>query len=143
MNGAMLYCTVSKSDKECIDMLTEVQVRELLGELQDPFLHRSLTETNGITSVTIKEEKNHVSVKLAIAKTNTPEQMQLQMKVVDVLKGAGNAGFGNLVRLLAAHIFVLEHDFTGAGLVDAVDAVEQGGLAGAVGPDNGIDLALV
>ncbi|MBF6634062.1 MAG: DUF59 domain-containing protein, partial [Planococcus sp. (in: Bacteria)] len=75
-------------------MVTEVQVRELLGALEDPFLHRSLTETNGITSVTIKEEKKHVSVKLAIAKTNTPEQMQLQMKVVDVLKGAGAGSVG-------------------------------------------------
>jgi ATP-binding protein involved in chromosome partitioning len=75
-------------------MLNEQQVRELLGALQDPFLHRSLMETNGITSVSIKEEKNHVSVKLAIAKTNTPEQMQLQMKVVEMLKGAGAASVG-------------------------------------------------
>ncbi|WP_026045725.1 P-loop NTPase [Paenisporosarcina sp. TG-14] len=70
-------------------MMNEQQVRELLGQLQDPFLHKTLLETNGITSVTIKEEKNHISVKLAIAKTNTPEQMQLQMKVVDALKEAG------------------------------------------------------
>lgn len=75
-------------------MLTEVQVRELLGEVQDPFLHRSLAETDGITSVKIKEEKNHVSVKLAIAKVNTPEQMQLQMKVVEILKGAGADSVG-------------------------------------------------
>ncbi|MGI2329765.1 Mrp/NBP35 family ATP-binding protein [Planococcus sp. YIM B11945] len=75
-------------------MLNEQQVRELLGALEDPFLHRSLTETNGITSVKIKEEKNHVSVKLAIAKTNTPEQMQLQMKVVEILKGAGADSVG-------------------------------------------------
>ncbi len=37
----------------------------------------------------LKKKKNHVSVKIAIAKTNTPEQMQLQMKIVDVLKEAG------------------------------------------------------
>ncbi|MGE7092858.1 P-loop NTPase [Lysinibacillus sp. NPDC048646] len=70
-------------------MITEQQVREILGQLQDPFLHKSLAETDGITNVAIKEEKNHVSVKVAIAKTNTPEQMQLQMKIVDVLKEAG------------------------------------------------------
>ena len=57
-------------------MITEQQVREILGQLQDPFLHKSLAETDGITNVAIKEEKNHVSVKIAIAKTNTPEQMQ-------------------------------------------------------------------
>lgn len=70
-------------------VITEQQVREILGQLQDPFLHKSLAETDGITNVAIKEEKNHVSVKIAIAKLNTPEQLQLQMKVVEVLKEAG------------------------------------------------------
>lgn len=73
-----------------LHLINEQQVRELLGQLNDPFLHKTLAETNGILSVSIKEEKNHVSVKVAIAKTNTPEQMQLQMKVVDVLKEAGH-----------------------------------------------------
>ncbi|WP_088007324.1 Mrp/NBP35 family ATP-binding protein [Indiicoccus explosivorum] len=75
-------------------MLTEQQVRELLSGLQDPFLKRSFGETDGIVSIRIKEEKKHVSVKLAIAKTNTPEQMQLQMAVVDTLKGAGAESVG-------------------------------------------------
>lgn len=70
-------------------MITELQVREILGQLQDPFLHKPLSETDGLIDVSIKEEKNHVSVKVAIAKTNTPEQMQLQMKVVELLKEAG------------------------------------------------------
>lgn len=70
-------------------MINEQQVRELVGELKDPFLHKTLAETNGITNISIKEEKNHVSVKVAIAKTGTPEQMQLQMQVVDALKNAG------------------------------------------------------
>lgn len=70
-------------------MINEQQVREILGQLQDPFLHKPLAETDGIIDVSIKEEKNHVSVKVAIAKTNTPEQMQLQMKVVELLKEAG------------------------------------------------------
>jgi len=70
-------------------VINEQQVRELVGELKDPFLHKTLAETNGITNVSIKEEKNHVSVKVAIAKTGTPEQMQLQMQVVDALKNAG------------------------------------------------------
>lgn len=74
--------------------MNEQQVRELLGQLQDPFLHKSLEETGGIVSVSIKEEKQHVSVKIAIAKTNTPEQMTLQMKIVEVLKGNGAASVG-------------------------------------------------
>lgn len=75
-------------------MINEQQVRALLGELNDPFLHRTLEETNGISTVSIKEEKNHVSVKLAIAKINSAEQMQLQTKVVEVLKNAGAATVG-------------------------------------------------
>lgn len=75
-------------------MLTEQEVRALLGKLEDPFLHKTLEETNGILSVKIKEEKNYVSVKVAIAKTNTAEQMQLQTKVVDTLKSAGVATVG-------------------------------------------------
>ena len=75
-------------------MINEQQVRALLGELNDPFLHRTLEETNGISEVSIKEEKNHVSVKLAIAKINSAEQMQLQGKVVEVLKEAGATTVG-------------------------------------------------
>ena len=77
-----------------LDLINEQQVREILGKLEDPFLHKTLEQTNGVLSVTIKEEKNHVSVKVAIAKTNTPEQMQLQMKVVDALKEAGASTVG-------------------------------------------------
>lgn len=75
-------------------MINEQQVRELLGPLMDPFLHKTLAETNGIAEVTIKEEKRHVSVKLAIAKINTAEQMALQMKVVETLKEAGAESVG-------------------------------------------------
>ena len=74
--------------------MNEQQVREIIGELQDPFLHRSLSETDGIVNVSIKPEKAHVSVKLAIAKINTAEQMNLQMKVVEVLKAAGADSVG-------------------------------------------------
>ena len=85
-------------------LMNEQQVRELLGQLQDPFLHKTLLETNGIKEVSIKEEKNHVSVKLAIAKTNTAEQMQLQMKVVDSLKQAGVGTVGIRFEELPAEV---------------------------------------
>lgn len=84
--------------------MNEQQVRELLGQLQDPFLHKTLAETNGITNVSIKEEKKHVSVKIAIAKTNTPEQMQLQMKIVEVLKGNGADSVGIRFEELPAEV---------------------------------------
>ncbi|PLR96411.1 Mrp/NBP35 family ATP-binding protein [Bacillus sp. T33-2] len=70
-------------------MLAEQKVRELLKDLKDPFLHRTLEELNAIQEIKIKAEKSHVSVKIAIAKTGTAEQLQLQTHIVNILKGAG------------------------------------------------------
>ncbi|MGP4042173.1 P-loop NTPase [Gracilibacillus sp. D59] len=75
-------------------MLTEQSVIELLHKMKDPFLHKTFKETNGIEEVSIKEDKNHISVKLAIAKTNTAEQMQLQQELVGALKQLGAATVG-------------------------------------------------
>lgn len=75
-------------------MLTEQQVKEILYTIEDPFLHKTFEETGGIEEIKIKEEKNHVSVKLAIAKTNTAEQMELQQKVVNALKQGGAVTVG-------------------------------------------------
>lgn len=77
-----------------LDLLTEEKVLNLLKDLKDPFLHKSLADTNGILEVKIKPEKSHVSVKLAIAKTGTAEQMQMQTEVVDLLKGNGAESVG-------------------------------------------------
>jgi ATP-binding protein involved in chromosome partitioning len=70
-------------------MFTEEKARELLNPIQEPFLHISLAELNAIEEVKVKEEKNHVSVKIAIAKTGTAEQLQLQTQIVTLLKEAG------------------------------------------------------
>ncbi|MFJ7680157.1 P-loop NTPase [Peribacillus sp. NPDC097198] len=75
-------------------MLTEEKVLNLLKDLKDPFLHKSLEETNGILEIKIKPEKSHVSVKLAIAKTGTAEQMEMQTEVVGLLKGNGADSVG-------------------------------------------------
>ncbi|PIC58142.1 chromosome partitioning protein ParA [Sporosarcina sp. P12(2017)] len=75
-------------------MINEQQVRELIGALEDPFLHKTLAETNGVVGVTIKPEKEHVSVKIAIAKVNTGEQLTLQSKIVEMLKEAGADSVG-------------------------------------------------
>lgn len=71
------------------ELIDEQRVRELVGQLKDPFLHKTIAETDGITHVSINVEKKHVSVKIALAKINTAEQLPFQMKVVDTLKGAG------------------------------------------------------
>lgn len=89
---------------ECMNLMNEQQVRELLGQLEDPFLHRTLEQTGGIINVSIKEEKQFVSVKIAIAKTNTPEQMTLQMKIVEILKENGAASVGIRFEELAPEV---------------------------------------
>lgn len=71
------------------EVLTEQEIVNILKGIKDPFLHKTLEETNGILEVKVKEEKEHVSVKLAIAKTGTSEQLQLQTQVVNTLKEAG------------------------------------------------------
>ncbi|NHM33412.1 Mrp/NBP35 family ATP-binding protein [Neobacillus terrae] len=75
-------------------MLTEAKIQEILSGLKEPFLHKTLGEINGIQEIKIKEEKNHVSVKVAIAKTGTAEQLQLQTEIVNKLKQAGAATVG-------------------------------------------------
>src|SRR5690625_3140529 len=62
--------------------------------MKDPFLHRTFKETDGIVEISIKPEKNHGSVKLAIAKLNTAEQMQLQQQLVTALKKLGATTVG-------------------------------------------------
>ncbi|XJZ27479.1 P-loop NTPase [Bacillota bacterium Lsc_1132] len=75
-------------------MLTEAKVREILGGLKEPFLHKTLAELNAIEEVKIKEEKNHVSVKVDLAQTGTAEQLQFQTQIVNLLKEAGAATVG-------------------------------------------------
>ncbi|MFQ3905756.1 Mrp/NBP35 family ATP-binding protein [Staphylococcus sp. Mo2-7] len=75
-------------------MLTTEQVKELVGELKDPIINVPLKETDGIVEVTIKEEIEHVSVKIAMAQLGGQPQLDLQMAVVEVLKenGANTVG---------------------------------------------------
>ena len=75
-------------------MFTEEIALNILKDLKDPFLNKRFEETNGIMEVKVKAEKKHVSVKLAIAKTNTPEQLQLQQQVVKILKEGGAESVG-------------------------------------------------
>ncbi|MDR0140355.1 P-loop NTPase [Metabacillus idriensis] len=75
-------------------MLNEEIARKIVGNLEEPFLHRTLEELNAIEEVSIKEEKNHISMKVAIAKTGTSEQMQLQQEIVAKLKETGAATVG-------------------------------------------------
>ncbi|ASE36628.1 MULTISPECIES: Mrp/NBP35 family ATP-binding protein [Staphylococcus] len=70
-------------------MLTKEQVQELVGEIKDPIINVPLSETDGIVNISIKEEIDHVSVKLAMAQLGGQPQLDLQMKVVQTLKDNG------------------------------------------------------
>lgn len=75
-------------------MLTNEGVVELVGSLQNPFTNTTLLESNSILEVKIKEDKGYVSVKVGLSKTGTGEQLQLQTKIVDILKNAGFESVG-------------------------------------------------
>lgn len=70
-------------------MLTVNQVKELVGELKDPIIDVPLKETDGIVDVSIKEEIEHVSVKIAMVQLGGQPQLDLQMAIVKVLKENG------------------------------------------------------
>ncbi|ENQ3080683.1 TPA: Mrp/NBP35 family ATP-binding protein [Bacillus pseudomycoides] len=75
-------------------MVTKEQVMGALEGIVDPFLNKTLKETNAIKEVTVKPEKEHVSIKIAIVKTGTAEQMQLQGTIVKLVKELGAATVG-------------------------------------------------
>src|SRR5699024_6720824 len=72
-----------------VDMLTKEQIIELVEPLKDAFLHTTFKETGAIVSVTVREEKKHVSIKLAIGQANSAEQMDLQQETVGIWKKNG------------------------------------------------------
>ncbi len=80
--------------RDGVSVITEQNVQDILSEMKDPFLHKTFAETNGIIEIKVKPEKSHVSVKVAIAKTGTPEQLQLQQEIVKNLKSAGAESVG-------------------------------------------------
>ncbi|TYR78559.1 P-loop NTPase [Priestia megaterium] len=75
-------------------MLTEEQVKAVTGEIVDPFLNKTLHEISAIKEVSIKPDKQHVSLKIAVAKTGTSEQLALQSTIVEQLKKIGAATVG-------------------------------------------------
>lgn len=68
--------------------LTEEKIIKLLKNIEDPHLKRTIT----IREMKIKE--GYVSLKVALAKTGTEEQMTLQTEIVQTLKDAGIESVG-------------------------------------------------
>ncbi|EHR85849.1 Mrp/NBP35 family ATP-binding protein [Staphylococcus epidermidis] len=75
-------------------MLTVNQVKEIVGALKDPIIDVPLKESEGIVDVSIKDNIDHVSVKVAMAQLGGQPQLDLQMAIVKALKenGANTVG---------------------------------------------------
>jgi ATP-binding protein involved in chromosome partitioning len=73
-------------------LVTETTIVEALKRVKDRDLNKSIVETGGVREVKIKG--GNVSVKIALAKTGTAEQMEVQQEVVNVLKGEGAESVG-------------------------------------------------
>lgn len=85
----MLYLFCKRIQQRVRSMLREDDVKKIVGDLDEPFLHKPLRELDAVKEIKIKPEKRHVSVKVALAKTGSAEQMQLQQEIVIRLKEAG------------------------------------------------------
>src|SRR5882757_7397055 len=70
-------------------------------------------------------------------------QQRGMLEQLDVLEGAGDAQRGDAVRRHVGDVGAVEAEMARGRLVDAAYQVEDGGLAGAVGADDGEDLALL
>ncbi|WP_077616054.1 Mrp/NBP35 family ATP-binding protein [Caenibacillus caldisaponilyticus] len=73
-------------------MLTKEQVIDILKTVEDPHLHKTFAETNAIRDIKITDKL--VSLKIALAKTRTPEQMRVQQEIVNRLKQNGAESVG-------------------------------------------------
>ena len=60
----------------------------------------------------------------------------------DILEGTRNAGLGHFMRRRRRIRFAGQLEGAAVGLIQAGDDIEEGGLAGAVGADQAVDLAL-
>jgi hypothetical protein len=64
------------------------------------------------------------------------------LEELDILKGSGDAQAGDLVRGQAGDVSALEDDPPLLRMIKSTDAVQDTGLAGTIGTDDGKDLAL-
>ncbi|WP_088106076.1 Mrp/NBP35 family ATP-binding protein [Halalkalibacter urbisdiaboli] len=102
-------------------MVTEESVREALKRVKDRDLNKNLVETGGIRELKVKD--HNVSLKIALAKIGTPEQLELQQEIVNVLKSEGAASVGLRFEQLSDEEIrnlggLNEDEFTGPALLN-------------------------
>ncbi|WP_078393421.1 Mrp/NBP35 family ATP-binding protein [Shouchella patagoniensis] len=73
-------------------MITDQEIMEALKRVKDRDLDKSIVDTGGVRE--LKNKDGNISLKVALAKTGTPEQMQVQQEIVNVLKSEGANSVG-------------------------------------------------
>ena len=75
-------------------MITKEEIERIVENMIDPFLHKTLLELSAVKDIKWNDEKEHVSLKVAVAKLGSPYQMELQTQIVDALKAKGVKSVG-------------------------------------------------
>ncbi len=101
-------------------MITDQEIMEALKRVKDRDLDKSIVDSGGIRE--IKNKEGNVSLKVALAKTGTAEQMQVQQEIVNVLKSEGANSVGLRFETLSDEELealggAKEEEFTGPSLL--------------------------
>ncbi len=75
-------------------MITKEEIEKIVENMIDPFLHKSLLELGAVKDVKWNEDKGHASLKVAVAKLGSADQIELQNQIVSVLKENGVKSVG-------------------------------------------------
>ncbi|HEO8421727.1 Mrp/NBP35 family ATP-binding protein [Niallia sp. FSL W8-0635] len=75
-------------------MITKEEIEKIVENMIDPFLHKSLLELGAVKDVKWNEDKGHASLKVAVAKLGSADQIELQNEIVSVLKENGVKSVG-------------------------------------------------
>lgn len=70
-------------------MLNKQQVMALLKSIIDPTLNKTLLETNGVREIQAEKTSEHVRLKIAIGKINSPEERKIEEEIINKLKRVG------------------------------------------------------
>ena len=127
---------VGQVDDEAVAVLLQVEeVDRLLDGLAMLDLHAPHRR---------QEQQLGEEVRLLVGMPRQQQVLQQRrvLEQLDVLEGAGDAQRGDAVRRHVGDVGAVEHQLAAGRLVDAAHQVEDRGLAGAVGADDGEDLAL-
>src|SRR5471032_2347437 len=111
------------------------EVQQLLGALAD----RRFFQARGLVA---EHGAEHALMGAHVAADHDVFQRRHLAEQTDVLEGAGDAGLGHFMRRGRRIRLAGQLESARVRLIQAGDDVEEGGLAGAVRPDQAVDLAL-